>query len=383
MSRPLNCCLEYKKMGTLGRTCDNSSPTEMTIPKCWRVSRRHLLGSQEKTAKRCHNVAVNFCSFLVKQRAACDVYSAEQAIMPTILLLLGVLGYKVVLAVAEEYAWDGTRVVPESDNSMADGVMIAVFSLFCAIFMALLGSALGYFSAMEDRLMRRYRSEGVVVKAVVLSADLAPQTVQLHLPKKEQDMEEYVAIIDYECMDLGREASGTVRKQVKALGSDFSMLECSLMPREHVQLVIPDDLSIPGVKEKPSYSTSLELQVLVLPQHKNSGIPKNLVDRACSLRYRLPTVLVVLSVFAFSSACLWLSLTFIPDWIDEDIPIILYTILSTLALMVLALVATHFGLRDSIESALHDEYLRGGDALLSPADSSDEEDGDEPYHLLQ
>jgi len=283
------------------------------------------------------------------------------------------------------------------DEEYVDNIehlVIATFSFLCAIFLSFFGMNLVYFSCLEDRLMRRFKDEGVKVRATVHSTDFLRQTHNLQgllssgqsRKSSEFGHEEYLAAIEYKCTDSSS-CRCLVRKQVKAYGSDFAKSD---VPGAVVKvLTLDEDLS---VAPTPS-PIPMKLTVLVLlPDHVNSGLSKNHVDRACRLIYRLPTFfmfvfLLAVTTFFLVVGCIGIHRS-LPSRSDDEEPalpswsvakwtaVILATMLSFEAAF------THYCLRRPIAEVLEEEYLNGGDCVLSSGDSSSISSGDDSYLLM-
>lgn len=344
----------------------------------------------------------------------------------------------------------------EVDDNI-DAMVIASFSFLCAICMSFFSINLLYFAFLEDKLLKRYKEEGVMLHACVYSTDKVRRGMPVsninnenHLAsmpshefsskstelikdgleiKTDQAQQhgidtdaEYIAVVEYRWRNPGTatndsgDGSGynsntshipcamspsrcVVRKQVKARGSDFAKAD---IPKTIEIIKVDEDLSeAPSCcvgKSTRQRQEPLELTVLVLPEHVNSGMALAQVDRSRTISYRIPTLVMFAALMIVTSFFLVLGVLGFKDGMpyattnadggdDEAAAVSIggvakWTGSLLASLLVVEAAITHFFLRAPINDALEEEYLKGGDFVLSSGDSTSISSGDDSYLLL-
>eukprot|EP00545_Synedropsis_sp_CCMP1620_P008336 CAMPEP_0119028804 /NCGR_PEP_ID=MMETSP1176-20130426/39558_1 /TAXON_ID=265551 /ORGANISM="Synedropsis recta cf, Strain CCMP1620" /LENGTH=220 /DNA_ID=CAMNT_0006985027 /DNA_START=141 /DNA_END=799 /DNA_ORIENTATION=+ len=122
---------------------------------------------------------------------------------------------------AEDVFDDDAYSKSSSDGDNEEWYMVLVFSLLFGLFITLFGAFIGYFSVLEDSLMRRYKREATSIFANVASSEFARGGGQVAIFTKQRDNPEYIAFCEYDCK-MTENYTVRIRKQLKARQSDFS-----------------------------------------------------------------------------------------------------------------------------------------------------------------
>lgn len=283
-------------------------------------------------------------------------------------------------------------------------IMLIIFMTF-AFGIFLFGSLVGYVSILDDSIMRRYKNEGEVVVADVYSVDISRGRNGhgkscTHRRESVDDGDgsvaskevEYVAIVTYTQV-LSDNYPVRVRKQVRAMESDFFHPECLNNPKFQPtndctktgdeEAAVDQENLIEGshdhhiqiIENKLSFlrKCSLEsskLNLLVLPGRPKSGYPREQVERAQSIRYRLSTVCLVVSNLLLSLFCIKLAIHLISEIQDERMAHIAWTIFAVFVLLtVLQILLVRLLQHKFILCTLEEEYFESGD--FAPIDFDD------------
>ena len=294
-----------------------------------------------------------------------------------------------------------------SQDPAEEWYMVLVFSLLFGFFITLFGTAVGYFSYLEDSLLRRYRDEGETITARVVSVEFARAGGRQGLlwGGAGKDDPEYNLFVEYD-RHLRDTYLVRIRKQVKARLSDFStplpphtttpspkpsgifqtpprvapFVESPKQQQQqhqHQHLNPPQkdwfeqySLQNTSVSASSLVATHHLLELLVLPGHEKSGFPKNQIHRSCGLRYRLSTVSLIAFDFALAAFCTWLAAT---SGLDLDIDhrrIGWYAFAAFFLLILLELPCVYLTMHEMFVQALLDEYLENGEYIHLPCDDS-------------
>jgi hypothetical protein len=335
-----------------------------------------------------------------------------------------------------------------SASNFVEGVVLSFFFWLFAFVSGMIGAVLAAFAYHENKLLQQYKWEGVRVKANVWNTEFVrmrrqtkacsscqtcdPNHTQLDGAKAELDHEEYVAIIEYRLSselferDNRKKEAGlpyeecpqsassrlnafspvgdclVVRKQVKACRSEFAVVH-----EKNKAVAHGDSLRIhvdfqdsPAVGAEPTAGTEsapslLHLHVLVVPGHKNSGMPHQQVERMCSLSYRLPTAVMCLGLLVLNLLCSFLGVRslFTASIQAEEVTTAVHS--SAGAMIVCTLTIAGFNLVSAavlsmcvasnwIKQSLIAEYLEGGDDVLPSflGDSFSISSGDDAYLMF-
>jgi len=190
-----------------------------------------------------------------------------------------------------------------------------------------------------------------------------------HENSKGQSRDEYTVFIEYR---LPKEKY-TVTKQVKALEVDLK--EGPTVPKAIQLDVEQSDPTTDSSNHVPARScqTSMGgihgLDVYVLESYPKSAMPQRQAERTQSIRYRLPTLLLVVFLLILSVASIRLGLGQLPDLLWGLSPdkgtVVLATILTLTEVLCI-----NFCLGDMFRSALREMYLDDGECCAP--DSWDE-----------
>jgi succinate dehydrogenase hydrophobic anchor subunit len=246
-------------------------------------------------------------------------------------------------------------------EEVLDEKVIATFYILFAACISLFGVSILYFSSLEDSLMKRYKENGAVVKASVVTSNFARSlgAARLDCSSPAQDVEqEYVVCLEYRRIERVY-YTVIIQKQVRATEKDF--IEPSNSDSfGYVQFDIPTDLSLGEMSP-----CRRQMEILVLPGYSESGFPRRQIERACSWTYRASTVILVMFMFLLAGFC------FHRAAIDLDVETSSWFIPAALFTMVaLEIGLVHLSLRGIFMSALREEYLENGSKLEMNDDPS-------------
>jgi hypothetical protein len=251
---------------------------------------------------------------------------------------------------------------------------------------------------------------------------------------------EYNIVIEYK-VDNHENYKSKVRKQVKALGSDFVK---PIPPCIHVEMIeFRIDEATASPTASPSFLTRTDshitsgtngehhhqhhhqqqaadrlqlkqhhqcsaitshlIPILVLDDYPKSAIPLGHVQRACSWRYKLPTVMLVAIMLAFAWFCLLLAAdvmypTSLFSWTggaakDEEAILAVATTFSRgqvfmlvgfllLGLVLLEVVCVHYLMGETLSASIRETYLEGVDQGSMSTDETTLSSGDDTYLMV-
>lgn len=307
-----------------------------------------------------------------------------------------------VLAAAET---DDAEEVAQPDATLTafDSSIIAFFAFCCALLLSFFGVLLGYFSIKEDTLLRRYQREGIRVRAAVDTDTIQytrhfvsspPSSPRCCCQRDEDDgvhhreamYQECLLIIEYRSIDPNPQTfTKRVRKQVRAQQSDFevpSTWSPPLVPAVQFDL-LPEEKHISFEGPVPAHEHpmdhGLELDVLQLPHHKKSGIPLKQVLRACSWKYRMPTIIMVIIIELFAAFCILFAVDMSANVVEEHVDVLVWTSALVSSLLTCEILLTRIWCEKYMNSALQQEYIEGGGMLLDYGDSGSLSSGDDSF----
>ena len=288
--------------------------------------------------------------------------------------------------------------------------MLLLMSLLFGFFITLFGAWVGYFSTLEDKLMRRYWMEGETVVARVISSDFArcggSNTMNDCTAANEMTSDHFhpsVANPEYLCFceydrNLAHNYAVRIRKQCKARAWDFVLTPrpgsermIMALKRETSQRVdencneitfveLPDqpeaccagaddDDGECGGRAAPPDRKFLEM--LILPGHELSALPKKAVQRACSLRYRFSTAGLVLFDVFLALCCIYWAIHEVLSLEDDSQRTRGWcAIAAFLVLVALEVPLIHTCCHGMLVDALKEEYLDSGDFVPLQDDAS-------------
>jgi hypothetical protein len=236
-------------------------------------------------------------------------------------------------------------------------VLVAIFTSICAICISSIGLVIFYYAYLEDQMMQRYKNEGIEVEGDVRHSEEVRTRVSPTGPcsTEAQGELEYVAIVHYKQMDrTERYKTCSVRKQVTAMESDF--LEGHL-PR-HVQIQVDMVDAELARNLKYAFQTPQLLELLLISEFPRSALPRQQVERSCSIQQRLPTYGLVLSIFAFTSFFVYLG---IASSNKAELATLYWVSGVTLAMLFFEAFAINRFMGEWIRGTLQEKYLEGDD----------------------
>ena len=294
----------------------------------------------------------------------------------TIIINAIILGWKCVLCQCQNEQENRLEMGSENEIDLdADGDgMIAFLGILCAVTFSLVGVCVGYFAVLEDGLMRIFAEEGLDLRATVVETRFRRGAVDgvtpLHTFSTEaketentrehnHSRNEYNAMIEYLAPGIDRHEHCTVTKQVRVMESDF--VEEPSIPRSikiELGAFIPVLSGNSFMDESNSIGRPSGLDILVLKSHPKSAIPRRQAERACTLHYRLPTLLFVIFMIALSIVCLYVTLGAMDRFPLHQARA---TILVSSILLTTELAGVHILLGKLFRGILKDVYLDGGE----------------------
>lgn len=339
-----------------------------------------------------------------------DTFSPRGAFLFTCCILLLYLPVSMAENVNEDQEDDQEEDVFEDDDYYSfrkkapgdEWYMVLLFSLLFGFIITLFGAVVGYFSVLEDSLMRRYKAEGTTIFADVTSSEFARGGGKVAIFTKQRDNPEYIAFCEYNCC-LAKDYTVRIRKQVKAKQSDFSsnprpgtegmLLSIRLAvsrdaPDMYTELATPDDPCCGGNEiEDPWNEGPLRddeerryLELLILPGHEKSAYPRKQVERAGSMRYRLSTIGLVVFDLALAAFCTLLAANDVLALEHDGQKIIGWYAIATFFIFFLCEVPLiHYWCHESFLDALKEEYLENGEYVPMPDDCSSLSSGSDMY----
>ena len=286
-----------------------------------------------------------------------------------------------------------------------DTAVIVFFTISCAIFLSFFGVLLGYFSVKEDMLMRRYQRDGIRIRAAIdtetiqytrhLVAASPPSPRCCCRDRKESNAQELTLnsqqectlVIEYRSVDPCPQGfAKRVRKQVRAIESDFVETNCWKPPRLSSILfdMLPEEKHISFEGPVPSHDFpgqhGLELEILQLLPYKKSGLPRNQVERACSWSYRLPTMVMVMVIVVFAASCIFFAMDMIAIGMDADrMDVIVWSSAVISVMLTCEILLIRACGETYMNFALQHEYLDGAGILLDYGDSASLSSGEDSF----
>lgn len=245
-------------------------------------------------------------------------------------------------------------------------------SIIFGFFMTLFCAFVGYFSHLEDALMRSYLKEGQTVEGMVKFLEFARNN-------------EYVAFVEYR-QTIRDSYHILVRKQIKARESDFMSCSERRQPRQrngNQQVIIktsstgsgsssssssPKDQTI-NLKEAltsigadDNLKDRSRIQLLVLPGYEQSGYPKKQVERICSVRYRWATLTLIFVSLCLAAFCIRVAAV---GSSGNGNNAGIWVAVMVVTVMALELLFVHCCCRQLLLKVLKEEYLLNGQ-LIAP-----------------
>lgn len=284
----------------------------------------------------------------------------------------------------------------DSEPKADEWYMVLIFSLLFGFFISLFGAFVGYFALLEDALMRQYRDKGELVKAEVVSVLLARG---LRHGRRGKPNPEYIVLVEYNRV-IAISGVVRIRKQVKARESDFGKPCYPGLPttiKTHglptaatgdegdewcMRYVNLDDKTPERIDYRTDPTTIPNyqfLELLVLQDHDRSGYPRHQVERACGLRYRLSTLVLVAFDLALAAFCTTLAANSVLDREEQEKRIGLHAIVGFVILISLEVPLIHLLLHRVFANVLRHEYLENGEYLHVPCGNSSISSGSDVY----
>ena len=294
---------------------------------------------------------------------------------------------------------DFGRTYSHTQNGSAsdETYIIISFSAFLAFCILSVIATLGYFSILEDNLMKRYLEEGEVVEAAVVSAEFArgggTTSGRLGAAKHDKMSTEYVLFVEYVKPICEGSYMTKVRKQVKAREEDIIRPPCFTYSVEGCEESAPLDSPLEIQKmlqmfhddeNQAKNSPGLgKIEMLVMPNFYKSGISRRQAERSNGYRHRLSTVALLLSGFFLAAFCVRLAAKAISNTEateeDDTNRVTLYMSGLFALLLSVEVLLLHLCLRKTFIDALEEEYLKSGDLVPTDEDDSSLSTGSDSF----
>jgi hypothetical protein len=251
--------------------------------------------------------------------------------------------------------------------------VIAVLSVLLSICISLAGVLISYFYILEDRLMQAYKSDGLAIQGRVRQVQFFRRTGSHSEP-------EYKVHVDYKCSEVGGYTT-IVRKEMTAYASDWSYpkqnekscLERQSSHRVIVHIDLQDferelDSECSSTASMEALNEPANLEVLVIQNYPNSGIPKCQVDRTFTFEKRWPTLTLICFLFGASLLCIFWGLSNCDTVASPSI--FKLSVILNVGCWLIGVVLIHIFLRPTLDNILEEEFLRGGNTLVKLDDET-------------
>ena len=262
---------------------------------------------------------------------------------------------------------------------------IIFFSLMFGFFIILFGAVIGYFSYMEDSLMRTYIKEGDLVEGDVVSAEFARGGGQVGGCSNKRAIAEYITFVEYS-RELSTNYTVRVRKQMKAKETDFvkrlvpgsSAMLKSLKSQgegstqgEEEEIECDGYVDIGPIHQPSRLGCADMIELYVLPEFPTSALPRRQVERSCGIRNRLSTFALIVIDLALAGFCTRFAAEALVDLTDvRQERIDLYAVLMLATLIVVQVPFVQLCMRGWLWNVLLEEYLESGDFIPIQRDDS-------------
>lgn len=305
--------------------------------------------------------------------------------------------------------------------------MVLLMCLLFGFLITLFGAWIGYFSALEDKLMRRYLIEGETIVARVISSDFArvggSNSVNLCVTPNNNnnnssdrlnqtvDNPEYLCFCEYD-RNLAHNYGVRVRKQCKARAWDFvvpprpgsqqMLLSLKKEASQHDEngdgvmfVELPDqpgaccvvvddddadDIDFDGCRGPGVPPNRKLLEMLILPGHELSAWPKKAVQRACTVQYRFSTIGLILFTVCLALCCILWAIHQVKSLEDDgERARGWFAIIAFVVLVVLEIPLIHGCCHGMLVDALKEEYLDSGDFVPLQDDASSLSSGSDMF----
>lgn len=292
-----------------------------------------------------------------------------------LLMALVIFGANVINADQADASATTDDTTDDKLGSEDETFLFILFSFF-ALCVSFFGSFLLYISYLDDRIMKRYSEEGVLLEGEVVTTEFT-RWVDGDMTKlgDSNGQKEYFVSIEYS-YNLSENYPIRIRKQLRVLKCDFCQADSchDRKPNPAVEIIASRDSFFRSFQ----FDHGRKLELLVLPKHHLSALPACQVKRRLSPRYRLYSiafvvVAIIIALFCFHLAAQEFGELVYGDEVNSKRTIV-REVLVDLVFAIFALTPVsciHFFLRDMILYSLEGEYFeRGGRVLKGGQDDS-------------
>lgn len=282
-----------------------------------------------------------------------------------------------------------TSALDEDEVDMTDVHIIGLFCILIAVLMSFIAVVIGYYSWLEDILMKDYLQSAVIHEATVLTAEFSRAATTTKptsscVPDESATQSEYVARVEYRVSVPKTKQKTIVRKQVKVFASDFKKASggsSSDIPHAiAIEFAASFPVHLTDDHDLESVVQGQEVEVLVMPDFSRSGLPRSQVMRTCSLSYRLPTIGFLVFLLVMAGACFYLGVILSPEELRPAALAIHHLALLVWVVVVLTEISLVVGVwGSSMNDGVKQIYLEGGDYVRISHDDTTISSGDDSY----
>jgi hypothetical protein len=265
--------------------------------------------------------------------------------------------------------------------------ILVILSLLIAFCISVFGSVVGYMSMLDDAITKHYKSHGEILNADVVSTVFTKgRRSGFGFGLQEGNEPEYTLVVEYSRI-ISDKYHIRIRKQVRARESDFVYPDFPHFDmQKHVDSLVTRDSSDEEVDAESNLfprtfqEENRKLELYVLEDHPRSGFPVHQVERACSLHYRLSTLVFAGANMLFAMFVLFVTAHRISEQDDEKSRVAWICFWIFVCLFLSTLPVIHCLLNKLLKGALEEEYYESGEWIpTGQEDSSSLSSGNDSY----
>ena len=285
-----------------------------------------------------------------------------------------------------------TTDVMRMGESRMERFTVASLAFIFALCISMITVGFLYFSSLEDALLRRFQREGTTVEAKVLGevsfVRSLPPSARSGATGTKEGAAEYAAQVQYSTCEPAGGYTTIVRKRIKALDTDFYLPRAApdnndtspnRVVQVHVELSTEElekrQLSFDGASEAifREHAPVYHIDLLVLPEHPSSAVPKLQVARDVRKCW-WPTAMLALGLALLTCFCVHMGLSNVlydvspPQWSGGSVAGLGLAV--TAGLFLIDGFVMWFFCGDMFAAALQAEYLAGGETMVKLEDET-------------
>ena len=303
----------------------------------------------------------------------------KKTITVILLTTLVVLDEKIISAEQDDYMSTKTDDTTDREFGAEEELFLFLIFSFFALCISLFGSGLLYVSYCDDRVMKKYADEGILIEGKVVATEFTRggDTNAIKFGNYSSRREYFVSI-EYSFL-LSENYPIRIRKQLRVLECDFCQPDRnSSCPENKKNSIIEIIASRDSFFRSFQFDHGKKIQLLVLPDHHLSALPTCQVKRRLSTKYRLFSItfviiaiLIAVFLFRFAVSLLWRRTNEEEEMETNGFmskhPTILSSLLVNIVFAMLALApipCIHYCLHDCIQYSLEEEYFEMGGNII-------------------